>query len=127
MDIDKAQRTGDLGEQRTEEVLPPSTAVHAHGVRPYTQEEVIQLIHHWSEYFSVPVEHPLRIAKCESNYRFDARNKTSSAAGVFQYLSGSWANTFEGKAGASVFDANANITAAIRHMSIHGYDAWECK
>jgi len=97
------------------------------GVRHYTQEEVIQLIHHWAEYFSVPVEHPLRIARCESNYRWDAKNRSSSASGVFQYLSGSWANTFEGKAGASVFDANANITAAIRHMSIHGYDAWECK
>jgi muramidase (phage lysozyme) len=94
---------------------------------PYTKEEVIQLIHHWSEYFNVPVEHPLRIARCESNYRWDAKNKTSSASGVFQYLSGTWSKTFEGKAGLSVFDADANIRAAIRHMSVHGYDAWECK
>jgi len=95
--------------------------------RSYTQEEVIQLIHHWSEYFSVPVEHPLRIAKCESNYRWDAKNQFSSASGVFQYLERVWARTPEGKAGLSVFDADANIRAAIRHMSVHGYDAWECK
>lgn len=95
--------------------------------RPYSQEEVIQLIHHWAEYFSVPVEHPLRIFKCESNYRWDAKNKSSSASGVAQYLSGTWANTPEGKAGLSVFDADANIRAAIRHMSVHGYSAWECK
>lgn len=96
-------------------------------VLAYSQEEVIQLIRHWSEYFSVPVEHPLRIAKCESNYRWNAKNKSSSASGVFQYLNGTWAKTFEGKAGVSVFDADANIRAAIRHMSVHGYDAWECK
>jgi muramidase (phage lysozyme) len=95
--------------------------------RPYTQQEVIELIHHWADYFGVPVEHPLRIARCESGLNTFAMNRTSSASGVFQFLSGTWANTYEGKAGLSVFDSDANIRAAIRHMSVHGYAAWECK
>jgi hypothetical protein len=95
--------------------------------RPYSREEVIALIETYSAEYGISSEAPLRIAKCESNYRWDAKNKRSSASGVFQYLAGTWANTYEGKAGLSVFDADANIRAAIRHMSVHGFDAWECK
>jgi hypothetical protein len=43
---------------------------------------------------------------------------------VFQYLSGTFANTPEGKQGLSVFDADANIRAAVRHMAVHGTSPW---
>jgi len=67
----------------------------------------------------------LAIARCESGLRWDAANKTSSARGVFQYLAGTWANTEEGRKGTSVFDADANVRMAVRHIAVHGTAAWD--
>lgn len=64
------------------------------------------------------------IARCESNLRWDAKNRTSTASGVFQYLAGTWANTSEGRKGTSVLDADANVRMAVSHVAAHGTAAW---
>jgi soluble lytic murein transglycosylase-like protein len=85
--------------------------------RYYSQEEIQQLIRAYSAQYGIPAEVPTCIARLESGFNQFARNKSSSASGVFQYLSGTWKATDEGKAGYSVFDAEANVRAAIKYMA----------
>lgn len=60
------------------------------------------------------VEEALAIMDCESNGDPNAHNPYSGAAGLFQFLPGTWASTSPqaGFAGASVYDAEANIGSA---------------
>lgn len=92
--------------------------------RAYTKEEVIELIRRHAASYDLDPALPLAIARCESGFRWDARNPNSSAAGVMQYLNGTWANTSAGRAGESVFDADANIRMAVTHIAIHGTAPW---
>jgi hypothetical protein len=98
----------------------PNTPVQAsHNGRSYTVSEVIELIKGYSKSYGISADIPLRIAKCESGYNSLAKNKTSSASGVFQYLASTWRGTDQGKAGLSVFDADANVKAAVSYIAIH--------
>lgn len=47
----------------------------------------------------------LRIAKCESNFNELAKNKNSSAKGVYQFIDRTW----KGYCNGNVFDYTANI------------------
>ena len=87
--------------------------------RHYSKEEVIQISKDYSEQYGISPETPICIAGKESGYNQFSKNKSSSASGVFQYLKGTWKATDEGKAGLSVFDADANVKAAIKYMAIH--------
>ena len=71
----------------------------------------------------------LRVAKCESNYNPMAVNRSSGASGLFQFLPSTWANTPQGKAGRSVFDATANAQAAAWYYNATGRTGrpWSCK
>jgi peptidoglycan hydrolase CwlO-like protein len=71
----------------------------------------------------------LRVAKCESGYNPLAVNRSSGASGLFQFLPSSWANTPQGKAGQSVFDANANALGAAWYYNATGRTGgpWSCK
>jgi len=71
----------------------------------------------------------LRVAKCESNYNPMAVNRSSGASGLFQFLPSSWANTPQGKAGQSVFDAAANAAGAAWYYNATGRTGgpWSCK
>jgi hypothetical protein len=87
--------------------------------KSYSKEEVETLIRKYSDLYGISSDTPRCIAFHESGYNQYSRNKTSSASGVFQYLSGTWKATDEGKAGLSVFDADANVRAAVKYMSFH--------
>jgi soluble lytic murein transglycosylase-like protein len=88
--------------------------------KSYSKEEVIALINSYARTYNIDPALPLRIAKCESGYRWDAKNSSSTASGVYQYLSGTWAGTDEAKAGLSVLDADANVRAAIKYIASRG-------
>jgi soluble lytic murein transglycosylase-like protein len=88
--------------------------------RHYSKEEVVELIKSYSSQYGISANLPLAIARCESGYNQFSKNKSSSASGVFQYLIGTWAGTDEGKAGLSVFDADANVRAAIKYIASRG-------
>jgi hypothetical protein len=90
-------------------------------IRSYTKEEIIALINSYARTYNIDPALPLRIAKCESGYRWDAKNSSSTASGVYQYLSGTWTGTDEAKAGLSVFDADANVRAAIKYIASRGH------
>lgn len=70
-----------------------------------------------------------RIAKCESGYNSNAKNKNSSASGVFQQLATYWPARAAkyGFAGASVFDAEANISVSLQMMKAGMWNHWSCK
>lgn len=85
----------------------------------FSKEEVQQLIVTYSAEYGINPETPLCIARLESGYNQFSKNKRSSASGVFQYLTSTWRHTDEGKAGMNVFDAEANVKAAVKYMAIH--------
>ncbi len=87
--------------------------------RVYSKEEVENLIRKYSDLYGISSDTPRCIAFHESGYNQTSANKRSSAKGVFQYLDKTWKATDEGKAGLSVFDADANVKAAVKYMAIH--------
>jgi soluble lytic murein transglycosylase-like protein len=89
----------------------------AYSGRSYTKEEVIEFIKDYSAEYRIDSDAPLCIAKLESGFNPNSKNKNSSASGVFQYVSSTWSSTDEGRNGNSVFDAKSNIQAAIKYMS----------
>jgi soluble lytic murein transglycosylase-like protein len=91
---------------------PAGPSVRYEG-KAYSKAEVEALIRQYSQQYGVSPTIPLAIAKCESGFRWDAKNKSSSASGVYQWLSSSWRGQPNGKLGHSVFDADKNIQAAV--------------
>ena len=91
-------------------------SIAADSGRDYGQGEIQNLIIKYSHEYGIRSEVPLCIAKKESGFNPLSANKHSTARGVFQYLSGTWASTDEGKAGLSVFDADANVRAAVKYI-----------
>ncbi|MDQ3018626.1 MAG: transglycosylase SLT domain-containing protein, partial [bacterium] len=87
--------------------------------KTYSKEEVQALIVHYSAVYGIKPETPMCIAFRESGYNQFSKNRRSTASGVFQYLAGTWKGTDEGKAGMSVFNADANVKAAVKYMAIH--------
>lgn len=87
--------------------------------KSYSKEEVQQMIIQYSAEYGINPETPLCIARLESGFNQFSKNKRSSASGVFQYLTSTWKHTDEGKAGLNVFDANANVKAAVKYMAVH--------
>lgn len=65
----------------------------------------------------------LRIANCESGFKWDAASKTSSAKGVYQFLDSTWkAIGAEGHQ----FDEDENINQFMLHYPGNP-GMWECK
>jgi len=57
---------------------------------------------------------PLGIARCESGFNQFSKNKSSTASGVYQWLTKSWKNQPASLNGTvSPFDADANVRAAV--------------
>ncbi len=69
----------------------------------------------------------LAVARCESGYNPSAKNSSSSASGVFQFLHSTWLTT--SYAGYSPFNAWANIHAAYQVFSRdgHSWREWQCQ
>lgn len=66
------------------------------------------------------------IARCESNYRPDARSPTSTASGVYQWIASSWVSysARAGHGGKSVFDVWANVDTAGHAIATGGPGPW---
>jgi hypothetical protein len=89
----------------------PSSGVYSG--RHYSKDEVQALIRQYAASYGISANLPLAVARCESGYNQFAKNKSSSASGVYQWLSSSWANQPAAAGGVSVFDADANVRAAV--------------
>ena len=115
----EAQPVPRLPDRRNSATLPDILKL-----TPYDQDQVQRLIENYAIYYGISPDLPLRIARCESGLRWDAKNPHSSASGPFQYLASTWRNTEEGRAGISVFDAEANVRAAVKHIAAKGTSPW---
>lgn len=80
------------------------------------------------------VHKALAVARCESGYNEHDRNPTSSAAGVFQFIAGTWSSVkahyaaVRRRYGLSgrVMNARANVMLAIRYAHAGGWQPWSC-
>jgi soluble lytic murein transglycosylase-like protein len=70
------------------------------------------------------VDWGLRVAACESGYNPNAYNP-DGAAGVFQFMPGTFQATPYGSQ--NIFDASANVNAAAWYFQRYGGGAWSCK
>ena len=112
----------------TSPTAPVSTAPPSAGpIKPAT-EQWRSLV---ASYFSASmVDQALSIIQCESLGDPDAYNPYSGAAGLFQFIPGTWAVTSvkAGFGGASVFDPVANVASAAWLTSYYqalGMDPWK--
>lgn len=66
------------------------------------------------------------IADCESGHNPNARNSSSTASGLFQWIASSWrtASAAIGHAGASVFNGFLNAAAAAHRIVTSGTGDW---
>lgn len=100
----------------------------------WTHREVRREIRCGTEHWSVPggYRQMLCIAGRESGLRWNAKNATSSASGVFQIVAGTWDSwthhfrAFMRRWGirARVFSARANSLLAVRAAHAFGLGAW---
>ena len=108
----------------TREDAPAPGQRRTRTVRAYTKDEVQALIRVHARAHGIDPQLPLAIAACESGFRWNAANGRSSARGVFQYLSGTWRSTEDGRNGASVLDAEANVRMAVSTIARSGTAPW---
>ena len=64
----------------------------------------------------------LALASCESEYKWNAKNPTSTARGIFQYLIGTWEETESAKKGLERNNIEANIREAM--IDILNRETW---
>jgi soluble lytic murein transglycosylase-like protein len=93
-------------------------------LRAYSEDQVQRLIRRYADTLGLDPDLPLAIARCESQFQWDAANRGSTARGVFQFVARTWARTLEGRRGTSALDAEANIRMALRHMATIGTSPW---
>lgn len=71
------------------------------------------------------VDWALRVAHCESTDKPNASNRSSGAAGLFQFLPSTWARS--PYASVSPFDPDAKARAAARLYRLSDPGNWECR
>lgn len=80
------------------------------------------------------VRKALSVARCESGFNEHDRNPTSSAAGVYQFLSGTWRAVkqhyrrvkWRYRLSGRVENARSNVLLAIRYAHAGGWGPWSC-
>lgn len=113
--VEKPSPSQPKAKTATQQTKPPTTG--GYNGRHYSKDEVQQLIRDYSAQYGINADTPLCIARNESGFNQFSKNSHSTASGVFQYLTSTWRQTDEGRAGLSVFDADANVKAAVKYMA----------
>ena len=91
-------------------------------VLPPTVEEVKIEIRKQARHFGVNEDMMVDLADCESDFIWNAKNKTSTARGVYQYLIGTWEETVSAKQGLERNNIEANIREAM--LDILSGESW---
>ena len=79
-------------------------------------------------YFGANTDAALRVMACESGGNPEAKNRSSSASGLFQFLASTWEKVTGEDYPGNVFDGESNIAAAAE-LSGGGSDwsQWSCR
>jgi len=113
----------------------------ADGHKGFSYTEVRRSIVAAVERWGVPggLSKALSVASCESGLNEFASNPYSSAAGVFQIVSGTWSSWYGSVVTSrpawsrkwdvkpSVFNARSNVIVSIIHAHRYGWGAWVCQ
>lgn len=122
-----AQKAADEAAAAAEAAKQAAAAAQAAKVqRPvatYGDGEIQQIIRDAAALYSVDAGLMLHIAACESGFNPSAHNR-SGASGLFQFMYGTYANSPSGRAGLSIWDAQANAEAAAFKIANGGLSAW---
>ncbi len=88
--------------------------------------EVLARINHWSSVRGIDANRVARIAKCESG--FNPQADSGYYKGLFQHDPQYWASRAAtyGQAGASIYDAEAQIIVSTAMMAGGGWSHWGC-
>lgn len=76
--------------------------------------------------YGVDADRMRRVAFCESRLDPGARNGSSGASGLMQFLPSTWQSNRYGAAGFSVWNPLASALGAAYHASRYGWSAWVC-
>jgi len=92
-----------------------------HHSKKEAKQVVEDLIRFYSEVYNIDPELPVKIAKAESGFDPLAKNASSTASGVYQFIRSTWKENCEG----DVFDYNENIKCAVRLISEGKEKHWD--
>lgn len=91
-----------------------------------SQTATLACIHRASLHWGVDYRQMRYIAHRESGYQAGAKNPSSSASGLFQFLDTTWAGSWNPYRGVSVFSAKHNALAAAYAMHLGHWSWWAC-
>lgn len=91
---------------------------------PGSVEEALTLA---AAVYGVPRAELAAVAWCESRHRPWARNASSGASGLMQFMPGTYAGTPPGRAGVSIFSPYGSALAAGWLVSRSGWRPWSCR
>ena len=97
-------------------------------VQPTIPKTIPEKIEDAAKRYGVPVKRALCIAKLESGFNPKAKNKGSTAGGIYQFINSTWVYTAE-KMGEDwsledKFDEDKNIEAGVWLLSKEGNSHW---
>jgi len=116
-----AKQKAILKQKKVAKVTPPK-------LNAVTNSGVESLIYYWTSVYGGDPGYHIKIAKCESGMNPNSIGGGGLYLGVFQQHSKYWPARAAraGFAGASPFDANANVAVSIHMMRTAGYGHWGC-
>lgn len=91
-----------------------------------SQTNTLACIHRAAFHWRVDYGQMKYIAHRESGYQAGAKNPSSSASGLFQFLDTTWAGSWNPYRGVSVFSAKHNALAAGYAMHLGHWSWWAC-
>lgn len=90
------------------------------------QSHPVSCIHRAALHYGIDFGTMKYIARRESRFDPWAKNPSSTASGLFQFLTSTYAVTPMARRGHSIFSAKWNSLAAAWYMRRFGYSAWAC-
>lgn len=89
-------------------IQKPSAMKTPQELRSLHRDYVVKLIDYWAKRYGADRDLMIKIAECESSLLPGAKNPSSSASSVFQFVKTTWAENCKG----DVFNADDNVRCA---------------